>query len=125
MIPSLLYTTLLAQEWQTFEGASGFKNPAGEANPGAATFKSLEAIFANVLGLIFALGAIATFVMLIVGGFRYLTSGGDPKATAQAQGTMTWSIAGLLFFIGAWFFLRFIKEFTGVDVTTFKIPGVP
>jgi len=95
----------------------------GAANPEPATFKDLERVFSNILTVAFALGGLAAFVMLIIGGFRFLTSGGDPKATAQAQGTLTWAIAGLLFFIGAWFILRFIKEFTGVDVTTFKIPG--
>ena len=123
---SLAIHPVLAQEWQTFD-----PNPLPNSGPGAATFKSLEAVFANILSVAFALAGFAAFAMLIFGGFRYLTSSGDPKATAQARGTLTWAIAGLLFLIGAWFILRLIAEFTGLtggvegqpSILRFQIPS--
>lgn len=100
-------------DWVTYKGEK----------EGAATFKSFEAIFENVLTVIFSLAALAAFVMLIIGGFRYLTAAGDPKASEQARGTITWAIVGLLFLIGAWFILSLISEFTGVkNILEFKIP---
>jgi len=97
--------------------------PIEEGGPGPATFKALEVIFGNILSVAFALAGFATFVMLIIGGFRYLTSTGDPKATAQARGTLTWAIVGLLFLIGAWFILRLISQFTGIGaLLQFEIP---
>jgi len=110
---------IFAQEWQTFD-----PNPLPNTGPGAATFKSLEAVFANILSVVFALAGFAAFIMLIVGGFRYLTSAGDPKAGAQARGTLTWAIAGLLFLIGAWFILSLISEFTGIPgLLKFQVPS--
>ena len=100
-------------DWDTYGGG----------DEGPATFKSFEAIFENVLAVIFSLAALAAFVMLIIGGFRYLTAAGDPKASEQARGTITWAIVGLLFLIGAWFVLRLISEFTGVEsILKFGIP---
>jgi hypothetical protein len=97
----------------------------GQGGPGAATFKALEVIFGNILSVAFALAGFAAFIMLILGGFRYLTSAGDPKASAQARGTITWAIAGLLFLIGAWFILRLISEFTGIPgLLKFQVPSL-
>lgn len=87
----------------------------------AAQFKDLEIVFENILGIIFPLAGIAVFIMLLVGGFQKLTSGGDPKANEKAAKTITYAIIGLALLVGIWFILRFIKEFTGVDVTEFKI----
>lgn len=111
-----VYSPVLAQNWETF-GAGD------DSNPGAATFKSLEAVFSNVLTIVFALAGLVSFIMLLVGGFTFLFSGGNPEKTKKAWGTITWAIFGLVFLIGAWFIMRFIKEFTGADVTHFEIPS--
>ncbi len=86
-----------------------------------AEIKDLEKIFSNVLSIIAALAALACFIMLIVGGFKYLASGGDPKATTGAKNTITYAIIGLAALIIAWLILLLIKEVTGIDVTIFRI----
>jgi len=60
--------------------------------------------------------------MLIVGGFKYLTSGGDQKATASAQQTLTFAVVGLVLLVLAFLVFRLIEQFTGVNVTNFVIP---
>lgn len=88
-----------------------------------ANFKDLEVVFSNILGLLIPFAGIAIFVMIMIGGFKYMTSGGDPKKAAEGASTLTWAVIGLIVLVGAWFILRLISEFTGVDVTIFKIPG--
>lgn len=88
-----------------------------------ATLQYFEDIFSRILSIATTAAGLVCFVMLIVGGFKYLTSGGDPKQTAAARGTLTWAVAGLAIIIAAWFILQFIKHFTGVDITIFEIPG--
>ncbi|NMC35873.1 hypothetical protein GYA49_02395 [Candidatus Beckwithbacteria bacterium] len=88
-----------------------------------ATFKDLEIVFSNILGLFIPLAGAAVFIMIIIGGFTYMTSGGNPEANAKAGTTLTWAVVGLLFLLGGWFILRFISNFTGVDVTIFTIPA--
>ena len=90
-----------------------------------ATFKAFEPIFRNILALAMIAGAIVCFAMLIVGGFRFMTSGGDPKKTQAAAATLTYGVLGLVMFIGSWFIMKLIKEFTGVDITVFEIPYTP
>ncbi|MBU1084960.1 MAG: hypothetical protein ABII08_00430 [Candidatus Beckwithbacteria bacterium] len=89
----------------------------------AATFSDLETIFEHILGIAITLGGIALFIMLLVGGFKYLTSSGDPKQTASAGSTITMAVVGLLVAIGSWFILKLISDFTGVDLFNFSLTG--
>lgn len=86
------------------------------------TFKCFEAVFSRILGIVVSLAVLALFVMLVVGGFKYLTSGGDQKATASAQQTLTFAIAGIGLMAIAFLVFRIIEVFTGVQITVFTIP---
>jgi len=88
-----------------------------------ATIQCLEVVIINILNVLFRLIGIALFVMVLVSGFNYLTAGGNPEKVKKSSASLSWSFIGLLFLIGAWFILRFISQFTGVDVTQFEIPG--
>lgn len=87
-----------------------------------AQIKDLEFIFSRILNVVTDLAILAVFIMLVIGGFKYLTSGGDPKATESAQKTLTYAIFGLAALVGIWLILKFIEVFTGVKVTEFIIP---
>lgn len=86
-----------------------------------AQLSDLEALFGNAVSAILGLAGIVLFLMLIVGGFRYITSGGDPKSAGAARGTLTFAIIGLVVIAGAFLILRFIEDLTGAQVTQFKI----
>jgi len=85
------------------------------------TFKCLEVVFARILNVAVTLAVLALFVMMVVGGFKFLTSGGDQKATASAQQTMTYAIAGIALMAIAFLIFRLIEFFTGVKITIFTI----
>lgn len=117
-----LMKPVFAQEgWK--EGIEYFKNLPGCPDCNVATLKGVEAIFRLILNVATQLAVLAVFIMLIIGGFKYLTSGGDPKATESAQKTITYAILGLVALIGIWLILKFIYVFTGVNVTQFVIPA--
>lgn len=95
-----------------------WEDPTGE-NP--AQFKDIETVFSNITGIIFPLGGIAVFIMFLAGGFQHLTTGGNPENTQKAWNTITYAALGLVLLVGIWFILRIIHQFTGVDVTEFKV----
>ena len=86
-----------------------------------ATIQDIEGIVQNVFHIILQGVGIIAFIMLLLGGFKYLTSGGNPEKTKAAQNTITYAILGLVLAIIVWFILLFIENFTGVKVTEFKI----
>lgn len=86
-----------------------------------ATFSDLEIIFTNVLNIALTLGGLTVFIMLIVGGFKYLTSGGDPKQTASASSTITMAVIGLLVAISTWFIFQLLNRITGINLLNFSL----
>lgn len=85
------------------------------------TFEDFERIFATLVSGAGLLLGFTFFLMLIVGGMRYLLSGGDPKALQAAKGTITWAVIGLALFSLSFTILIIIQAFTGVQVTIFNI----
>jgi hypothetical protein len=88
---------------------------------GVATIGGAEDLYRNILQAIMGLAGLVFFAMLIVGGFKYLTSGGDPKKAASASSTLTTSVIGIVGVIASWLILKFITDFTGIDVTKFDV----
>lgn len=86
-----------------------------------ATIEDLKVIFGNIVRSFITLSGMALFILLLVGGFKYITSGGDPKALESAQKTITYAIGGLVVILLSFLILVLIKTITGVDVTQFNI----
>lgn len=57
--------------------------------------------------MLFILGAIAV-VMVIIGGIRYTTSGGDPQQTKAAKDTVLYAVIGLVLALLAYAIVAFI-----------------
>jgi hypothetical protein len=91
----------------------------GDVNS-AEELSCLPTYFGNVLQAIIPLIGILSFVMILVGGFKILTSAGDPKGMAGGRQTITLAIVGIALSIISWLILVLIKNVTGVEVTQFK-----
>lgn len=81
----------------------------------------LEIVFQKVVQALIGGAGIVLFVFLLIGGIKYITSGGDPKATESAQKTITYAIGGLVLLLVSYLILVLIGTITGVDVSQFKI----
>ena len=82
----------------------------------------LQSIFANIVVAAIGVAGIAFFIMFIVGGFSYMTAGGNPQAAEGARKTLTYAIGGLVFIALAYLLLRLISDFTGVTgILNFQI----
>jgi len=90
-----------------------------------AQLRDVEVVFGNIVGAVLGLAGIVLFVLLLGGGFKYITAGGDPKAIDGAKKTLTYAILGMVFVASAFLVLQFIQEFTGVNVTQFRIIPAP
>ena len=87
----------------------------------AATLGSLEVIFGRIVQVALGFAGVALFIMLTAGGFKYITSGGNPKSTESAKKTLTAAIGGLFLVALAYLILRLIAEFTGADIGNFRV----
>lgn len=107
------------QEWLSFNA----KCVGSGTNTDVATIQGFGCLIANVFSVAIAFIGFAGFVMLVVGSFRYLLSGGNAKGTETARNTMTFAIVGLVVALSAFIILNLIAQFTGVGtIMQFVIP---
>ena len=92
-------------------------------NGGVANIACLNILFANLIRALVMLAGVALFIMLLIGGFKYLTSGGDAKKAESGRSTIMWAIIGLVVMISSYAIIRAIEMFTGVTgLLEFRIP---
>jgi hypothetical protein len=83
-------------------------SPTGKVSGSGFYTGSLESVFRVIAStLIFFAGAIAV-IMIIVGGLKYITSNGDPKAVEGAKNTILYSVIGLIVAILAYTVVNFV-----------------
>lgn len=73
---------------------------------------SLDDIVANVVNILSILVGIAAVIMIIVGGFRYVTSGGDSGNMNTAKQTIMYAIIGLVIVVFAQFMVQYVIQET-------------
>ena len=85
------------------------------------TIQGFEYIFENIVSVILALAGIVLFILLIVGGIKLITAGGESPKIQAARNALTFAIGGIILIALSFLILRVIYIITGVDVTQFKI----
>jgi hypothetical protein len=93
------------------------------AEDSVAKIQGLEAIVARLLGFIVPIVGVILLIMLIMGGFQYITSGGEVEQANKAKKTLTYAFLGLIVVLGAWLIMLLLQEFTGLNLTEFNFPG--
>lgn len=85
-----------------------------------ATLDQIPTYFGNVLQALIPLIGMLAFIMILVGGFKILTSGGDPKGMSGGKQTISLAVGGLVLAIVSWLVLLLIENITGSPVTQFN-----
>lgn len=82
-------------------------------------------IVSTAVRLSLVIAAIVFFFILVIGGIKWIASGGDKAQTEAARNQITAALVGLVIVFAAWAILALIKVFFGIDVlTTLTIPSV-
>lgn len=66
---------------------------------------SMAKTIVNVM--LFVLGIVAV-IMIVIGGLRYVTSGGDSSAVTSAKNTILYSVVGLVIAVMAFAIVNFV-----------------
>jgi hypothetical protein len=61
--------------------------------------------------------------MLVWGGVKYITSGGDKGQTEAARGQITAALVGLVIVFAAWAIINLVNIFFGVNILQLNIPN--
>lgn len=76
------------------------------------------------ISLLLIVSFIVALVWTIFAGFRFVTSGGDPKSTGQAWSQIYWGLIGMLIIFGSFAIIKLIETFFGVSILSegFRLP---
>jgi hypothetical protein len=94
----------------------------GTGSGDVATLTGVECIVSNILTIGVSAIGLSAFVMLLIGAFMHLTSGGEPRKAETANKTITYAIVAILLSVSGWIIINFISTFTGVTgIQTFQL----
>lgn len=109
-----MLTTLLAQEIN-LKDVGQFSQLTGLEVPG---------VISGLLKLALIIAAIVFFFILVIGGVRWIASGGDKAQTEGARNQITAALVGLIIVFAAWAIVALINTFFGIDIFKLTLPSV-
>lgn len=76
----------------------------------------LGQLISAVVGTIMIIAALLAFLYLILGGIKWITSGGDKAGMEEARNKITHAIVGLIVVGAAWAIMTLVQNFLGVQI---------
>lgn len=115
------------QDWEVVDPTTGVVDKSKSCTvDGVPTLACLEVVYGNVLYLSSSLVLIVLFIMLMYGGFTYMTSLGNATKITKGSSILKWALIGLGLYIASYVILFIIDvAFLGGKGEIFRlnIPG--
>ena len=104
------YIPAIAHATPASDACSGIQlvDPGAKCNDAAASQSAFSGILKTVINVFSIVIGAVSVVMIIIGGFRYIISGGDSSATKSAKDTILYAVVGLAVVIFAQTIVRFV-----------------
>lgn len=94
----------------------GFFAPGGTGGVGF-----LSRFISNLITIFLIVAVVVAFFFLVMGGIRYITSGGDREAAEAARSQITKAVIGLLLVFIAYAILRLLGEMLGINLVLINL----
>lgn len=116
VIASLLSPFALSPAFASADAfsSSDAKNQACAGINGCTSTTSLDNIVKAVLRILSVIAGITSVIMIMISGYKYLTSGGDSGKVSSAKNTLVYAIIGIIVVA----FSQFIAQFVIKQATT-------
>lgn len=85
-----------------------FNNNQGQGAQLATAQGDITPIIINIINIILGFLGIVFLVLILYGGFTYMTAGGDPNKAKKATGIIHDSIIGVIIILFSWAFVNFV-----------------
>ncbi len=83
-----------------------------------------SSIIGGFINLAIVVAAIIFFFMLVIGGIRWITSGGDKAQTEAARSQITAALVGLVIVFAAWAIAQLIGNLFGFNIFKLTLPQI-
>jgi len=111
-------TTVVVAPATVFAQSDTIQTGIDAAAPGTQDNVDIQGIISNVIDILLWAVGIASVIMLIIGGIRYVVSAGDQNAVQGAKNTILYAIVGLVVAFLAYALVNFVLDGLTGDVGT-------
>lgn len=113
LIPAMIPVVVHAQDLQNNACAGANINlNGGSGDCGPAAGDKVSGIIKQVINIFSAVVGAVSVIMIIIGGFRYITSGGESSSVSGAKNTIIYAIIGLVVVVLAQLIVQFVLNKT-------------
>jgi len=84
---------------------------------------TIGGIVSGGIRLVLVIAAIVFFFILVIGGIRWIVSGGDKAQTETARSQITAALVGLVIVFAAWAIVQLINVFFGINIFELTLPS--
>jgi predicted permease len=114
-------TTFLTLATQAYAGTSVGKLSVTKS--GSAGVDSISTLISAGFNIAIIIAIIFVFFMLIMGGYGWISAGGDKAKVEEARTRITNAIIGLAIVAAAWALINIIGQFFGLSLENLEIPS--
>lgn len=109
-VPTLALPAVVAAQVNITNGiCSGTSfDLSGSTGCPTTTTSSFQTLLDNIVNIFSAIVGVIAVVMIIVGGLRYITSGGDSSRVGSAKTTIIYALVGLVVVVLAQLIVHFV-----------------
>lgn len=83
--------------------------------------RSVGDVISNALTIVFIAAGLAVLIYLIIGAFKWITSGGDKDAIGKARGTIVNALIGLAILALAFFIVVLFGQILNINILDFGV----
>lgn len=85
---------------------------------------AIGALISGLIGAFLIIAFILAFLYFLLGGFNWITSGGDKAKIETARNQITNALIGLIIVGGAWAMMTLVGNFLGIQFPDLQFPAI-
>ncbi len=85
---------------------------------------TIPTIISGLIKMALVIAAIVFFFILVIGGIKWIASGGDKAHTEAARNQITAALVGLVIVFAAWAIIALIQTFFNIDIFQLTLPVI-
>lgn len=102
--------------------------PPSIGNTGSGSFQgagpAASDLISALIQLGFVVGGLAFILMFLLGGYQWITSGGDKDGLSKAKNRIVHALTGLIVLFSLYAIISFLGGFLGIDLSNFTLPSI-
>lgn len=113
---SVFFFLLLLSVTKTWAVDADIQSAVGGVTTNPSPFSTIGGLITNIYKLVLYAAGLGFFIFLLIGGLRWILSGGDKAGVEAARNSITNAIIGLVIVVAAYAITRIVEVTLGLKI---------